>query len=505
MTPTLRNDQIGALLASVFVVAICGLSYELMMGALATTLLGSSITWFSLTIGVFLTSMGVGSWASRFITTRLLEWFVAVEIAIGVVGGFGGVAVFAAYTFTPYAEFTLFGVLSLIGILAGLELPILTRFLQPVGGLRTAISNVLALDYLGALVASLAFPFIMLPYLGLLESFFAIGLLNLLTVSITLLAFRDRMSIALPLGSTLLFAILLIAGITSAESTMASFERQLYADTVIHVEQTPYQRIVMTKRSDDLRLYIDGHLQLAARDEFRYHESLIHPAMQLAAQHRRVLLLGAGDGLAAREVLGFDGVDSVTIVDLDPAITRLARSHPELVRMNEGSLSDPRVTVVNGDAFTWLAKEAGVWDVIVLDFPDPHDDGLAKLYSTAMYGLVDAHLAPGGVAVTQGSSPYFARKAYWTIVKTIRSMGFQAVPYHAYVPAFGEWGFVAFSKSPLDFDRVRGRPGATFLDDAQLTAIRAFPPDMGPLETEVSTLDRPRVFQYYQEGWNKWF
>lgn len=505
MTPPIRTEQIGALLASVFVVSVCGLAYELMIGALATTLFGSSITWFSLTIGVFLSAMGVGSWASRFITERLLAWFVGVEIAIGIVGGLAGVAVFAAYTYTPYAQLTLFGALASIGVLAGLELPLLTRFLQPYGGLRTAIANVLALDYLGALAASLAFPFLMLPYLGLLESFFAVGLLNLLVVGITLVAFRDRLSISLPLGLTVLMGIVLFAGITSAEQTMAAFERQLYADPVLVVEQTPYQRIVLTKRADDVRLYIDGHLQLSARDEFRYHESLVHPAMQLAAQHRRVLLLGAGDGLAAREILRFDHVESVTIVDLDPAITRLARRHPDLVRLNGGALSDPRVTVINGDAFTWLAEEAGVWDVIVLDFPDPHDDGLAKLYSTAMYGLVKAHLAPGGVAVTQATSPYFARKAYWTIVATIRSMGFDAAPYHAYVPAFGEWGFVVFSMSPLDFDRVEPRPGARFLDAAQLGAMRSFPPDMAPVPTEVSTLDQPRVFRFYREGWQTWF
>ncbi|MCA9568955.1 MAG: polyamine aminopropyltransferase, partial [Myxococcales bacterium] len=281
--------------------------------------------------------------------------------------------------------------------------------------------------------------------------------------------------------------------------------RQLYSDPVIHVEQTPYQRLVLTKRSDDLRLYIDGHLQFAAKDEYRYHEALVHPVMQLAASRKRVLLLGAGDGLAAREVLADPGVERLTLVDLDPAITRLGREHHELVALNGGSLLDPRVEVVNGDAFAWLAATPGFWDVIILDFPDPHDDGLARLYSTAMYGLVEAHLSPGGVAVTQASSPYFARKAYWTVVETVRHQGLEPLPYHVYVPAFGEWGFVLMARQPLDPARLRARPDARFLTDAQIAAALAFPSDMGPVPAEPSTLDRPRVFQHYREGWKAWF
>ncbi len=504
-TPPIRNEQAGALLASVFVVAVCGLSYELMMGALATTLLGGSVKWFSLTIGVFLSSMGLGSFFSRFIHEQLLAWFIGVEIAIAAVGGSAGLLVFAAYSWTLWTELALFGSLATIGMLVGLELPLLTRFLEPRGGLRTAIANVMALDYLGSLAASLAFPFLMLPYLGLLESFFAVGLLNLLAAAVTLIAFRDRLPLVGPLALCAALAALLGYGLYRAESTMSAFERVLYADLVIHVEQSPYQRIVLTVREDDLRLYLDGHLQFSARDEFRYHESLVHPVMALAASPRRVLLLGAGDGLAAREVLRFDEVEAVTLVDLDPAITTLARDHPALRALNEEALHDPRLELIHDDAFTWLTHQDDTWDVIVLDFPDPHDDALARLYSTAMYGLVKAHLAPDGVAVTQGSSPYFARKAFWTIVQTAESMGFYTLPYHAYVPAFGEWGFVAFATRPLHMEQVQPRPDARFLTAEQIPTLTVFPPDMARVPTEPSTLDKPRIFQYYREGWSYWF
>ena len=502
---TLSREQIGVLLLSVFVVAICGLTYELMMGAVATTLFGSSVTYFSLTIGVFLSAMGVGSWVSRYITERLLLWFVGVEIAIGLVGGLAGVAVFAAYTSSPYVTFVLFGSLFCIGSLVGLELPLLTRFLEPAGGIRVAISNVMALDYLGALVASVGFPFLLLPQLGLLESFFAVGLLNLIVAGLTTAVFRKQLPSFRIAGVVGVGAVILIGGFARADQMMSSFERRLYADPVIYVEQTPYQRVVITKHSGDVRLYIDGHLQLSSRDEYRYHESLIHPPMQLAASRARVLLLGAGDGLAAREVLSYPDVQSLEIVDLDPAMTKLATTHPDLLRMNGNALADPRVQVHNADAFTWLIDSPDRWSVIILDFPDPHDDGLAKLYSTAMYNLVREHLSPGGVGVTQASSPYFARDAFWTIHKTIEASGLQALPYHAYVPAFGEWGFVLFGSSPIHWDRVKAPANARFLSASELQAMRSFPPDMQAKHAQVSTLDHPVVIELYRQGWKDFF
>lgn len=501
---TLSREELGALLLSVFVVAVCGLSYELMMGAVATTLLGSSVIWYSLTIGVFLSAMGVGSFLSRFIERDLLAWFIGVEIAVGLVGGCAGALVFLAFTTTPIAKVVLVALLVVIGSLVGLELPLLTRFLEPHGGLRNAISNVMALDYIGALVASLAFPFVLLPVLGLLNAFFAVGLLNLLVAGLTAWVFRSKLSgrflVAVVVG-----AMPLAFGMVRSQWMMDAFERRLYTDTVIHTEQSPYQRIVLTRFLTDTRLYLDGHLQFSAKDEYRYHESLIHPAMGLAANHQRVLLLGAGDGLAAREVFRWPDVEELVVVDLDPAITRLGREHPAVVALNEDALNDPRVTIVNADAFTWLAASEDQFPVIVMDFPDPHDDGLAKLYSTAMYHLVEAHLAPGGVAVTQASSPYFARQAYWSVVETVKATGLEPLAYHAWVPAFGDWGFVLMTRKPVRWETLQGQPRARFLDDSQLAVARQFAPDTAQVPVQPNTLDRPVIAGYYRAGWQSFF
>ncbi|MCA9566481.1 MAG: polyamine aminopropyltransferase [Myxococcales bacterium] len=503
----LGSDQVGALLASVFVVAVW-LSYELMMGALATTLLGGSILWFSLTIGVFLSAMGMGSFFSRFVPDdRLLEWFVGAEIAIGLVGGTSGLVVFGAYTWTPWVHVALFGCLGLIGALVGLELPVLTRFLQPVGGLRTAIANVMALDYLGSLAASLAFPFLMLPYLGLLESFFAVGLLNLLAASATLLAFRDRMSLALPLGVTALLAILLAAGLAEAESTMSRFERQLYSDPVIHVEQTPYQRLVLTKRSDDLRLYIDGHLQFAAKDEYRYHEALVHPAMAAADHPARVLVLGGGDGLAVQRVLAHPGVAQVDLVDLDPRVVSLFRDVPRLSALNGGALSDPRVTVHAEDAVRFLERAEARWDVIVMDLPDPHDAALARLYSQGTFALALRRLDDGGALVTQATSPFFAREAFWCIATTLEAAVAdgpvpRAVhPGHVHVPSFGTWGVVLVTSAGVDPAELSVDVPVRFLDGAAMAGMWALPKDLSRVPVEVNRLGTGVLATYYRRGW----
>ena len=500
-----RRLQVSALLLSIFVVAICGLTYELLIGAVSAYLVGNSVLWFSLVIGGFMTAMGAGAWLSRYFgSDHLVLRFAQIEIAVGLVGGLAGPLLFAAYTWTSTYTPVMFGFVGVIGALVGLEIPLLTRYLESYGSLRRAISDVMAVDYVGALVASVAFPLVLLPTLGLLKTFMAVGLLNQAVGGLTLLVFRRRVSATLwvPLG----VAVAVLAGLLGvSERIMSRYEKKLYRDDVVWAESSAYQRVVLTKYRDDTRLYLDGHLQLSSRDEYRYHESLVHPAMGLARAHERVLVLGAGDGMAVREVLRFDGVQQVVLVDLDPAVTRLARSHPALVEANGGSLDDPRVTVVHRDAFSWLEASSDTFDVILMDFPDPHGPELAKLYSAAFYAMVGRHLARGGVAATQASSPFWGRRAYWCAVKTVRDSGLYAVPYHAWVPSFGDWGFVLMSHHSVRLEDLRAHPGARYVRGAVLDTMGEFPEDMGPLPVEVNRLDDPVIVRYYEQGWAQWF
>jgi spermidine synthase len=492
------------LFLSAFLIATCGLVYELVAGALASYLLGDSVTWFSLIIGTYLSAMGLGSWLSRYVERNLVSRFVEVELVVALVGGFSAPVLFAAFAWTEFFQLALFSIVIATGTFVGLELPLLIRILERETSLKELVARVMALDYIGALAASVAFPLALVPHLGLMRTSLAFGLVNAGVALWTTFLFDAPSPILLRLRAMAIAVVtLLIVGTAMAGRAETAIEAQLYADPVAFAERTPYQRIVVTHGDGDTRLFLNGALQFSSRDEYRYHEALVHPAMASVAAPKRVLVLGGGDGLGVREVLKHD-VESVTLVDLDPAMTTLFRDKDKLAALNDHALSDPRVTVVNADAFTWLREEAGDqrWDVVIADFPDPNDHGLGKLYTTYFYHLVDVHLAEGGALAVQSTSPLFSPNAYWCIVKTLEESGFSVRPYHAYVPAFGEWGFALAAKGQLG--EFRELPaGMRFLDDATLPTLFVFPPDMQPREVPANRLDNQALVRLYDQDWRE--
>ena len=508
----LSRRQTRVLLAAVLVVATCGILYELIVGTLSSYLLGNSALHFSLTIGGFMTAMGIGSWASQHIRSNELAWFVGVELAVGAVGGLSAAVLYAAFTYTPVFHVAMGAVVLVIGVLVGLEIPLVTRMLGGGGrvtaaDLKDTVANVLAVDYLGALVASLAFPFVLLPVLGVVRTAFVTGFVNLGVVGLCLWAFRRRLGRAragLALA-TLVVAIPLAAGAVGADRLADVFEEKLYRDPVVYAEQSTYQRIVLTARGGDVRLFLDGGLQFSTVDEHRYHEALVHPAMALAPRRAAVLVLGGGDGLAVREVLRWPGVEAVTLVDLDPAVTALARTHAALRAANRDALDDPRVTVLNEDAGAFIADTEAAFDVILIDLPDPNHESLAKLYSRSFYAQVRQRLGVGGMVAVQSTSPTFAREAFWSIVATAEAGGLHPTPYHVYVPSFGDWGFFVGSTHAVRPERYDPAPVAPrVLSPDAFRAARTFDGDVDRVAAEVSTLDDPVVLRYYQQGWARW-
>jgi spermidine synthase len=499
------------LLVSVLVVATCGLVYELVAGTAASYLLGDSVTQFSTVIGAYLAAMGIGSYLSRWVGRGLLARFIQIEALVGVVGGFSAPLLFVAFGRAPGAAFLplLYGIVGVIGTLVGLEIPLLLRILKDRYEFRDLVARVLTFDYLGALVASVAFPLVLLPGLGLVRASLAMGLLNVAVALGCALLFRAELpALRFRVAECVAAALLLAAGFAGAERLTALAEDEMYADPVVLARSSPYQRIVLTRRGDDLRLFLNGHLQFSSRDEYRYHEALVHPGMaSVSAPVRRVLVLGGGDGLAVREILRDPGVQEVVLVDLDPEMTRLFRDRDDLAALNDGALRSPRVRIVNADAFTWLREPAGAkdsYDFAVVDFPDPSNHSLGKLYTTTFYRALAARLAPGGAFVVQATSPLFARRSFWCVVRTLEAAGLHALPYHAYVPSFGEWGFVLAAARPLAAP-ARVREGLRFLDAATLPGLFAFPPDMGPpppdAAPEVNRLTTQALVRYYEDDW----
>ncbi len=493
-----------AVYATVVVVATAGLVYELVAAAAASYLLGDSLTQFSTVIGAYLFAMGVGSFLSRYVGRGVAAAFVQVEILVGLVGGWAAAVLFVAFAQTPHFRVVLYGLVGATGILVGLEIPLLLRLLRRRLGFRELIAQVLSLDYLGALAASLLFPLLMVPRLGLVRASLVAGFANAVVGLWSTWIFADELRRTAFLRALAVAALVCLGGgAVAAEHITAWSEDRLYADEIIFARTSAYQRIVLTRWADDLRLFLNGHLQFSSRDEYRYHEALVHPALAAHPAPRRVLVLGGGDGLAVREILRYPAVAAVTLVDLDPEMTRLFSDNALLAGLNGGALRDARVRVVNADAFVWLEHEAaGRFDVVIADFPDPHNFSLGKLYSRSFYRVLRARLAPGGVVAVQATSPMFARRSFWCIAATIKSAGFEARPYHAYVPSFGEWGFVLASDGPWSPPGVYP-PGLRFLTLDATPALFAFPPDMAAVPVEVNRLDNQILVQYYGAEWQR--
>lgn len=496
------------LLAAVFVCAACGLVYELALVALGSYLLGDAVTQASIVLSVMICAMGVGSLAAKPLQRWPVPAFAAVELTLALVGGLSVMALYASFAWLDLYRPALLVVASLIGVLIGAEIPILTTLLHRIHAQEPGhtVADLFAADYVGALVGGLAFPFLLLPRFGHLQGALLVGAVNLvaggLVVGVLFRGSLVRRASVLVGG----FAVVVAGVLGAAALRAARFEvdaRQvLYDDPVVHAERSAYQEVVLTRATTgDVRLYLDGDLQFSSVDEYRYHEALVHPAMS-GGRRDRVLVLGGGDGLALREVLRHDDVDEVVLVDLDPAVVDLARTDDRIRRLNEGAFEDPRVSLVHADAFRWLRGDVGSFDVVIADLPDPDAPSTAKLYSVELYGLVHRSLADGGRLVVQAGSPYFAPDAFWCIERTVAAAGFETTPYHVDVPSFGDWGFViAASLGPdLRVDAGVARE-LRFLDEGVLRAATTFPPDRARRDLDPSTLLRPSILDHVRRGW----
>lgn len=510
-TQPIRPAEV-ALLASVFVVAACGLVYELAAGALASYLLGDSVLQFSTVIGAYLFAMGVGSYLSRFIDRQLVSQFLRIELLVGLIGGLMPAALFALHTLAASSfRFALYAMVLLVGTLVGLEIPLVMRILKRQFSARYAlkdlVSQVLTFDYLGALAVSVAFPLLLVPHLGLIRTGVFFGLLNTGVAVWALWLFRGQLRrVGAHAAACVAVTAALVAAFAGADHVTTWAEDRFYGDRVLFSETSAYQRVVVTAGPSATRLYLNGNLQFSSRDEYRYHEALVHPAMLAHGAPRRVLVLGGGDGMAVREVLRHPGVEAVTLVELDPHMTRLFSQQPLLRQLNGDALRSPKLRVVNADAYTWLEQHDEVFDVVIVDFPDPTNFSIGKLYTTSFYALLDRHLAASGYAAVQTTSPLVARRSFWTVVQTLEAAGLTATPYHAHVPSFGEWGYVLAGRRPVEPARLAARPlpeGLRFLTADGVPALFQFPPDMARVAASPNRLSNQVLVQTYEQEWGK--
>lgn len=499
----------AALFALVLVIATAGLVYELAMAAVASYLLGDSVTQFSLVIGVYLSALGLGAYLSRFIVSHLPLRFVDIELSAALIGGFSVPGLLLAFATVGAFSPLLYATVGLVGTLVGLELPLLIRVLEHRLSFRELIARAFTFDYIGSLLGSLAFSFFLVPRLGLpLASLFC-GLLNAgaalaSTWLLAALSPDDAPRLRRARGRAVAVVALLVLGMLFHDRLLALADQATLPGKVIFAEQTRHQRIVLTESADNLRLFLNGHLQFASRDEHRYHEALVHPALAAAGSRRLAFIGGGGDGLAAREMLRWPDVERIVLVDLDPGVTELARRHPALRALNQGSLDAPRVEVENDDAMAYLRGTSERYDVIVLDFPDPNNYSVGKLFSVELYRSVYERLSEHGTLAIQATSPLYAPNAYATILASVRAAGFEARPYRVFLPSFGEWGFVLAAKGRSPEPNAQLLPKLRYLDVETLEQLFVFPPDLPLRDAAPNRLESQRLVQEYVREWSRW-
>jgi spermidine synthase len=504
-------------LACVFVCAACGLVYELELVALASYLIGDSVTQTSVVLSVMVFAMGVGSLAAKRLRRHAAAGFATVEALLAVVGGCSAMALYAVFAWTgdwggPWADgprWLLVAFSLVIGLLIGAEVPLLMELIQRVrrqdaGG---AVADLFAADYVGALVGGLAFPFLLLPFLGQLTGALLTGAVNVVAGGALVLGLFHRDLTRRARRLLLTANVTVLAVLACATVLVDDFERAarqaVFGGHVRVALQTDVQEVVLTggTHGRPFDLFVDGRLRISGRDERRYHEALVHPAMA-AGPHARVLVLGGGDGMAAREVLRHPDVRRLDIVELDPELVRLASRDPVLTRLNGHAYDDPRVRVITADAFRQMRAAAPAsYDVVVSDLPDPGITASAKLYAQEFYGLARRALTGSGRLVVHAGPISTRPKMFWTVEATIRAAGLRTVPYlvggrdagfaagpDRTATGGGDWGFVlaARTRPPLRLDPGGPRPG-TLTQQSLRAAARTRVPGLPP-----STLMHPR-------------
>lgn len=495
-----------ALLISVCICAASGLVYELALLTLSTSLNGGGIVETSLIVAGYVASLGLGALMAKPFLSWPASSFLIVETLLGLCGGVSAVVLYMVFALVGQSTLILVVATLLIGILVGMEVPLLMTLIQR-GRTSNAedsgsvVANLNFADYVGGLLGGLAWPFILLPWLGMIRGTAAAGLVNLIAaLVVALLLLRTVLS-----GKQLLMHVLALLGaiallltlIIRSESIVVTARQSLYEDPVIYAHTSDYQDIVVTKRGKDSRLYLNGGLQYSSRDEYRYTESLVYPVLP-AEPGGRVLVIGGGDGLAARELLKMDF--KVTQVELDPEVVNVANT--VLREDNGGAMEDPRVRILNEDAFTWLRSggDHTLYDAVLIDLPDPDSAAMARLYSEEFYSMAHKMLAPGGKMVVQATSAFSTPDVFWRIDSTLRSAGCPTVPYHVHVPTFGDWGFVACAE---EISVPSYAPPLRYLNDATLEAAQSFGLDNQPRNLPASTLDHPYVVDDLRRGYRQ--
>ncbi|OEK09728.1 spermidine synthase [Flavivirga aquatica] len=493
---------------ALFATGFSGIVAEYILSTLASYFIGNAILQFTLIVSIMLFAMGLGSRLSKSFNANIIFYFVITELVLSVLVSFSAIASYLIYGFTNVSWLVIYSLSIIIGLLIGLEIPFATRINNDFEELRLNISNILEKDYYGSLLGGLFFAFVGLPHLGLTYTPFVLGFLNLIISFWLFYVLRSEISKTLRRLVTILYVsvfLIILAGLIFAKPLVLFGEQAKYKDKIVFSEQTKYQKIVITKWKEWYSLYINGNQQLSTFDEYLYHEPMVHTTLGVTKKKDNILILGGGDGCIVRELLKYEDIVKITLVDLDKKMLSLGKENTIFKSLNNNALNNSKVSTVVGDAFTFLENTKSIYDVILVDLPDPNNIDLNKLYTKEFYNLCYKRLDAKGTFITQSGSPYYATKAFYCINKTLQSSGFYTLPMHNQVLTLGEWGWIMAKKEPIessDLNKINlSSIELKWLNKSSITALTSFgKPLIDTTGIKVNTIFSPKLYLYYQEG-----
>lgn len=497
---------------SIFATGLSGIVAEYVLATMASYFLGDSVFQWTIILSLMLFSMGLGSRFSKRINKNLVEYYITLELILSLVTSFSVLLIYTIMPYTASIDVVIYGLSCVVGFLIGMEIPLVTRINQEYEELKTNISGMMENDYYGSLVGGLFFAFIGIQFLGLTFTPFVVGGINLVVALILFYGFRKLL---VKRKNLIIFAATVVVffglGLSFSKPIVEYGNQSRFNEKVVFSKQTPYQQITITEWKGNHQLYLNQGKQLSTFDEWLYHEPLVHPVMSLTQGKVDVLVMGAGDGCAVRELLKYDRVASITLVDLDSVMTTIAKEHPIFKKLNKDALLSKKVKVINADAFHFMENTDQFYDVIIADFPDPRSVEINKLYTYEFYKLCTHRLRPNGAFITQSTSPYYTTHTFRCIEKTMKKAGFNTLALHNHVYSFGEWSWIIGSKDveSSQLKKIINKADVSKIEDLKwmtpdaLILLTSFGKDLIEVDTndlKVNTMHNPTAYKYYEKG-----
>ncbi len=491
------------LLFFTLIIAICGILYQLLIWTMSSYLIGDSVRQFSFTIWFFMSGMWIWAYFTRFLEKNALYNFVRIELLLSIIWASSVIILKLAYIYLSMNhlsfQFIYFFLTIFIWSLVWVEIPMIAALYKELKiKTKSVISDIFTFDYIWWLLSALLFPLVLLPYLWLYNISIFVWMLNLMVWFLYLNYIRTKKIYLTKYYFIVLSIFLYFIFLIFISSKLENFYLKFYyKEPILQSYQTDYQNVVLTKRWKDFRMYINWNIQFLSLDENRYHEALVDwPIKYLKwKENLNVLVLWWGDWLAVRNLLNYNNVSNITLVELDPKIIEIAKNQRDMKALNKNSLNNSKVKIINTDAFKYIVETEEKFDFIIADFPDPRDVHTSKLYSKEFYISLHWALVKDWIFVTQSSNAFFATKAFWSIDKTINNIFGNSKAYHRYLPSFWDWGFVLAKKWKLQDLDICNQLWCDKFDEEYLWENK---------NVKENTLTKPVIIDYYLDWYSKY-